>query len=185
VVKGPEELMFPNWNTVALDKEASKFFEGKVESKDVGRPMLPCSFGGVSYYGLCDLRSAINVIPYSFYEEIRGDISPSELQTTDMTIMLADRTLRIPMVILKNIYIYVGPHMFPIDFVVVDMPRNSLCPIIFGRTFLNTAGQLLIVSRKLYLSSLGKRKVSSTSPNFRIGPTTMNVMKRRRRRLPS
>ena len=69
----------------------------------MGKPTLPWSFGEVSYYGLCDLGSAINVIPYSLYEQIRKYINSSKLETTDMTIMLADRTLRTPLGILKDV----------------------------------------------------------------------------------
>jgi hypothetical protein len=56
-----------------------------------------------------------------------------------MTIMLADKSLRIPMGLVKNASIRVGANIFPIDFVVVDMPTDYSCPIIFGRTFLSTA----------------------------------------------
>ena len=68
--KGPEKLMFPNCNIVGFEQDVSRLIEGKVKSKDVGKPLLPCSFGGVSYYGLCDLGSDINVIPYTVYQEI-------------------------------------------------------------------------------------------------------------------
>ena len=53
--------------------------------------------------------------------------------------MLADKTLRVPMGVIKDVPISVGPYEYPIDFVVVDMPTDSYFPIIFGRTFLNTA----------------------------------------------
>jgi hypothetical protein len=51
-----------------------------------------------------------------------------------MAIMLADKSLRIPMGLVKNASIRVGANIFPIDFVVVDMPIDYSCPIIFGRT---------------------------------------------------
>jgi hypothetical protein len=57
-----------------------------------------------------------------------------------MTIMLADKTLRFPMGVIRNVVIVIRPYTHPIDFVFIDMPIGSHCPIIFVRTFLNTAG---------------------------------------------
>jgi hypothetical protein len=34
-----------------------------VKDTNVGTPVLPCTFGGSSYYGLCDIETAVNVIP--------------------------------------------------------------------------------------------------------------------------
>ena len=110
------------------------------KAKNVGKPVLPCTFCGSSYYGLCDIGTAINVIPYRFYFSIQDELEHSQLEDTNMTIMLADKTLRVPMGIIRNVPIVIGPYTYPIDFVVIDMPIDSHCPIIFGRTFLNTAG---------------------------------------------
>jgi hypothetical protein len=43
------------------------------------------------------------------------------------------------MVIIRNVPISIGPYKYPIDFVVIDMPVDSHCLIVFGRTFLNNA----------------------------------------------
>ena len=58
--------------TIELDQEATKVVTGKTEGRSFGRPVLPCSFGGTSYYGLCDLGSSINVIPYELYPKIKN-----------------------------------------------------------------------------------------------------------------
>jgi hypothetical protein len=112
---------------VGLEKDASLLIEGKVKSKDIGKTLLPCSYGGVSYYDSCDLGSSINVIPYTTYQEILDDISPYELYNTDITVLLADRTVRIPTGIFKNGYLNVGPHTFPTELVVMDIPHDPLC----------------------------------------------------------
>lgn len=132
--------MYAHCNVVKLDSEASQFIEGMVKSKNVGKPILPCTFGGSSYYGLCDIGTAVNVIPYRFYFSIQDELKQAKLEDTDMTIMLADKTLRVPMGIIRNVPISIGPYKYPIDFIVIDMPIDSHFPIIFGRTFLNTAG---------------------------------------------
>lgn len=132
--------MFAHCNLVELDSEASQFVEGMVKATCAGKPVLPCTFGGSSYYGLCDIGTAINVIPHRIYFSIQDELEHSQLEDTDMTIMLADKTLRVPMGVIKDVPITIGPYTYPIDFVVIDMPIDSHCPIIFGRTFLNTAG---------------------------------------------
>ena len=45
-----------------------------------------------------------------------------------MTIMLADKSLRIPMRVVENASVTIGNENFPIDFVVVDMPIDTLFP---------------------------------------------------------
>jgi hypothetical protein len=100
LVKELIELEPPSNNIIKLEKE------GMAKGKDFGKPVLPCSFGGVSYYGLCNLGSVINGIPYFLYEEIQNDICPSEIQNTYMTIMLVERTMIIPYGILTNVYIF-------------------------------------------------------------------------------
>ena len=89
--------MFAHCNVVELDTEASQFVKGKVKTKNVGKPILPCTLCESSYYGLCDIGTAVNVIPYEFYLDIQDELEPVELLNTDMTIMLADKTLRVSM----------------------------------------------------------------------------------------
>jgi hypothetical protein len=89
--------IFAHCNIVELDTKASQFIEGKVSAKNVGKPILPCTFGESSYYGLCDIRNVVNVIPVVFYLDIQDELEPAKLLNIDMTIMLADKTLRVPM----------------------------------------------------------------------------------------
>ena len=124
--------MFAHCNVVELDTETSILVQGKVKVRDVGKPILPCVFEGISHYCLCDLGTAINVISYGFYLDIQEELEPATLENTDMTIMLADKTLRIPMGVVENATVTIGNNNFPIDFVVVDMPTDTLCPIMLA-----------------------------------------------------
>ena len=128
-----------------------------VKAKKCGQHVLPCTFGGSSYYGLCDIGTTINIIPYRFYFGIQDELEHSQLEDTNMTIMLLDQTLRVPMGLIKNVPITIGPYTYQIDFVFIDMPIDYPCPIIFGRTFLNTAGAN-IDSRKETISLKFGRK---------------------------
>jgi hypothetical protein len=131
--------IYAHCNVVELDSEASQLIKGMVKAKNVGKPILPCTFGGSSYYGLCDIGTAVNVIPYIFYFNIQDELKQEKLEDTYMTIMLDNKVLRVLMGIIRNMPISIGAYKYPIDFVVNDMLVDYHCPIIFGRTFLNTA----------------------------------------------
>ena len=108
--------------TIKLNQEATKVVTGKTEGRSFGRPVLPCSFGGTSYYGLCDLGSSINVIPYELYLEIKNEICAPDIELVDMSIKLADRSLHEPIGVVNNAQIRVGPHTYLIDLVILDVP---------------------------------------------------------------
>jgi hypothetical protein len=59
----------------------------------VGKPILPFPFGGTFDYGLCDIGTGINVIPYTHYNNIKEEFELADFATTNMTIMLANKTL--------------------------------------------------------------------------------------------
>jgi hypothetical protein len=52
---------------------------------------------------------------------------------TYVTIFFSNRIIDVPLGIVNNVYIFVGPYRYPDDFVVVDIPRDPFCPIIFSR----------------------------------------------------
>ena len=162
--------MYAHCNVVELDSEALQFVEGMVKAKNVGKPVLPCTFGGSSYYGLCDIGTTVNVIPYRFYFSIQDELEHSQLEDMDMTIMLADKTLRVPMGVIKNVPITIGPYTYPIDFVVIDMPIDSHCPIIFGRTFLNTAGANIDCRKETISLKFGEEVMSFHFSKFTHKP---------------
>ena len=63
-----------------------------------------------------------------------------------MCLQLADRTLRFPKGILKNLYVRVGTLYAPADFVVIETDTDERAPIILGRPFLNTSGAVIYAS---------------------------------------
>lgn len=76
-------------NDIQPEKETTFYIIGCMEGRNAGKPVLSCSFGSTSYFGLCDLGSSINIIPYSLYAKIFNDISPSAFEKTDIVIKLA------------------------------------------------------------------------------------------------
>ena len=116
------------------------------------------------------LRSAVNVISYDFYLEIKEEIEPATIENTDMTIMLADKSLRIPMGVVEDATVTIGNKKFPIDFVVVDMPTDTLCPIIFGRNFLNDIGAKVDFKKEIVSLKLGEAEKEFHFSKFKDKP---------------
>ena len=52
-----------------------------------------------------------------------------------MTVILGNSTSMRPYGILRNVMICIGPHMYPIDLMVMDITRDHFYPIIFGKPF--------------------------------------------------
>ncbi|GKA25135.1 reverse transcriptase domain-containing protein [Tanacetum coccineum] len=65
-----------------------------------------------------------------------------------MSLELADRSIQYPRGIIENVLIKVDKFFLPIDFVILDMPKDSRVPIILGRLFLATAQAMINVFNK-------------------------------------
>ena len=72
------------------------------------------------------------------YKEIKHEIAPAELEDIDVTIKLANRDTISAVGIVRDVEVLCRKTKYPDDFLVLSSPQNSVCPIIFGRPFLNT-----------------------------------------------
>ena len=86
----------------------------------------------------CDIGSSINVIPYEIYLKIKHEIFAPDIELVDMSTKLADRSLHEPIGVVNDAQIRVGPHTYLIDRVIMDVPVDPFCPLIFGISFLCT-----------------------------------------------
>ncbi|XP_074374216.1 uncharacterized protein LOC141714604 [Apium graveolens] len=115
-----------------------------VKYKDPGCPTISCVIGNTFVdKALLDLGASVNLLPYSVYQEL----GLGELQKTNVTLQLADRSIKSPKGIIEDMLIKVGDFVFPIDFVVIKTgpvknPKNQI-PIILGRPFLATSNALI------------------------------------------
>ena len=87
-----------------------------------------------------------------------------------MTKMLANRSLRIPMGVVEDAHVTISNISFPIDFVVVDMPTDTLCPIIFGRIFLNDIGAKVDFKKEIVSLKLGEAEKEIHFSKFKDRP---------------
>ncbi|GJS07602.1 putative reverse transcriptase domain-containing protein [Tanacetum coccineum] len=74
------------------------------------------------------------VMPLSTYL----NLGLGELAHTKLTVELADRTVKYPKGIAKNVLVGIGKFVFPIDFIILDMPEDIKVPLILGIPFLST-----------------------------------------------
>jgi hypothetical protein len=167
--------MFAHCNVDELNKEVSSYVTCKVKSKNVGKPILPCTFGESSHYGLSYLGTIVNAIPYEFCMEIQDKLEPDKFGDTDTTIMLDDKYLRILVGKIKNACICVGSHMFPIDFVLMDMPSDYSCPILFGRTFLRAVGAIISCKEETFILKFGEERMKFHFSKFQYKPNREEI----------
>ncbi|XP_071902644.1 uncharacterized protein [Coffea arabica] len=104
---------------------------------------------------LCDLGASVSLIPLT----VARQLGLKELKRTNISLQLADRSIRHPMGILENVLIKVQKFIIPVDFVVLDMEENVNVPIILGRLFLTTAGPKIDVKRGKFKFQIGEEKV--------------------------
>ncbi|GJQ96472.1 putative reverse transcriptase domain-containing protein [Tanacetum coccineum] len=71
-----------------------------------------------------------------------------ELAHTKLTVELADRTVKYPKGIAKNVLVGIGKFTFPVDFIILDMPEDIKVPLILRRPFLSTARAKLDVYKR-------------------------------------
>ncbi|GJU27957.1 retrovirus-related pol polyprotein from transposon TNT 1-94 [Tanacetum coccineum] len=97
---------------------------------------IPCSIGGLKHVNaLVDQGSDVNVMPYSTYMKLTNEI-PVE---TDIRLSLASHSYIYPLGIAEDVLVEVVKHVYPIEFMILDIKENEKRPFILGTPFLITA----------------------------------------------
>ncbi|GJX87823.1 putative reverse transcriptase domain-containing protein [Tanacetum coccineum] len=103
-----------------------------------------------------DLGASVSVMPLTTFT----NLGLGELAPTKLTIELADRTIKHPKGIAENILVGIGKFVFPIDFIILDMPEDVKVPLILRRPFLSTAhAKIDMIKRKITLR-VGNDKIT-------------------------
>ncbi|XP_049365729.1 uncharacterized protein LOC125830594 [Solanum verrucosum] len=107
-----------------------------------GEFTIPCTIGILQFpKALCDLGASINLMPYAIYKHL----GLGESKATTMRLLMADRSIKHPVVIHYDILVKVDRFIFPADFVNLDCEIDAEIPIILGRPFLATGRALVDV----------------------------------------
>ncbi|GJY76178.1 reverse transcriptase domain-containing protein [Tanacetum coccineum] len=120
------------------------------KEKDTRSFTLPCFINNICFdKALVDLGASVIVMLFSTYTNLGLGV----LSHTRLTIELADRTIKQPRGIAENVLVRIGKFVFPIDFIILDIPEDDDVPLILGRPFL-----------------IAEVQIARTSSNFHAGP---------------
>ncbi|GJT54808.1 MAK10-like protein [Tanacetum coccineum] len=100
-----------------------------------GNFKIPCSIGDLKHVNaLVHQGFDVNVMPYSTYMKL----ADKRLAETDIRLSLASNSYIYPLGIAEDVLVEVTEHVYPIDFVVLDVKENEKRPFILGTPFLTT-----------------------------------------------
>ena len=129
-----------------LTEHVSAIIQSKypVKYKDPGSPTIPVNIGGNCIdKSLLDLGASVNLMSYSVYIQL----GLGELKPTNITLSLADRSVKIPKGIVEDVLVKIDKFYYPVDFVVLDTEpmasEPNHVPIILGRPFMATANAII------------------------------------------
>ena len=92
------------------------------------------------------------------------DLGLGELEPTNITLQLADCSVKIPRGIVKDVLVQVDKFYFPVDFVVLDtqpvVNQGTQFPVILGRPFLATSNAIIHCRGGLMTLSFGNMTVN-------------------------
>ena len=129
--------------------------------KDPGSPTISIVVGNLKLgHALVDLGASVNLLPYSVYVEL----GLGELEPTNITLQLADRSVKIPRRIVNDVLVQVDKFYFLVDFVVLDtqpvVNQGTQFPMILGRPFLATPNAIIHCRGGLMTLSFGNMTVN-------------------------
>nr|GEV59721.1 hypothetical protein [Tanacetum cinerariifolium] len=140
------------------------------KEKDTGSFTLPCFIHNVCFdNALVDLGASVSVMPSSIYT----NLGLGDLAHTRLTIKLADRTINHLRGIAENVLVRIGKSIFPIDFIILDIPEDNDVPLILGRPFLSTAYAKIDVFKIKFTLRVGEERLVFKS----IKPATSIIRK--------
>ncbi|GKA82197.1 DNA-directed DNA polymerase [Tanacetum coccineum] len=126
--------------TITMNERCSAVLLNKLPSKE-NDPVsftIPCDIGQLHINNaLVDLGASISLMPYTMYKKL----SLGEPEATRMSLELADKFVLL------------------IDFIILDIPKDSRVPIILGRPFLATTRAMIDVFNKKITLRVGDDEV--------------------------
>ncbi|XP_058765609.1 uncharacterized protein LOC131639097 [Vicia villosa] len=142
--KGQHEKNFQKFLEMFKKLELNiPFLEGMkipVKKKDRGSVTIPCTIGDRSFKkALIDLGASVSLMPLSIYKRL----GIGKVQDRRMTLQFADHSVKRPYGVVEDVLVKIDKFVFPVDFVILEMPEDEEIPIILGRPFLET-GRCLI-----------------------------------------
>ncbi|GJV12013.1 hypothetical protein Tco_1353554 [Tanacetum coccineum] len=130
------------------------------KEKDPGSFTLPCFINNVCFDNvLVDLGASVSIMPLLTYL----NLGLGELAHTKLKVELADKTMKYPKGIAKNVLVGIGKFVFPVDFIILDMPKDIKVPLILGRPFLSTPHAKIDVYKRKIILRVREERIVFTS----------------------
>ncbi|GAV62831.1 hypothetical protein CFOL_v3_06354 [Cephalotus follicularis] len=157
---------------VHLTEQVSAVLSNKLppKLKDPGAPLISCNIGNSQIERtLLDLGASVNILPSSVYDHF----GVGKLKPTEVTLQLADRSLKIPKGFIEDVLVKVDELYFPVHFLVLDMETPAIGKphsIILGPPFLATANACINCRSGAMDISFGNKKLRLDIFNAALGP---------------
>ncbi|GKA57413.1 putative reverse transcriptase domain-containing protein, partial [Tanacetum coccineum] len=147
---GPQFSKAYSYGASHIDKSIHR------KEKDPGSFTLPCYINNVCFNNaFADLGASVSVMPLSTYL----NLGLGELAHTKLIVELADRTVKYPKGIAKNMLVGIGKFVFPIDFIILDMPKDIKVALILGRPFLSIVHAKIDIFKRKITLRVGEEKI--------------------------
>ncbi|GJR39052.1 DNA-directed DNA polymerase [Tanacetum coccineum] len=118
---------------------------------------IPCNIGGLKHMNsLVDQGSDVNVMPLSTYMKLTDERHAE----TDIRLSLASHSNIYPLGIAEDILLEVSKHVYPVDFVILDIKEDEKRPFILGTPFLTTAKAVIKFDKGTITLRSGKSKIN-------------------------
>ena len=104
----------------------------------------------------------MNLIPYS----VAVALGLTKIQPTNITLVLADRSVRTPEGVLKDVPIRINEFHILTDFVVLKYRHEPKDPLILGRPFLATVGAIIDVRKGRICLNIGDLSINFDMKNL-------------------
>ena len=91
-------------------------------------------------------------------------LSLGELTPTTVTLQMEDRTMAKPEGVIEDVLVKVGKFIFLVDFIILDMEKNSQVPLLLGRPFLATGAALIDMQKGVLTLRVGEEESDFNLP---------------------
>ncbi|XP_050908679.1 uncharacterized protein LOC127122381 [Lathyrus oleraceus] len=122
-------------NPIILTETCSAILQGMkipIKKKDRGVVTIPCTIGDRSFNkALINLGASVSIMPLYIYKKLGIGV----VQDTRMTLQFTDRSVKKPYGIVEVVLVKIDKFVFPVDFVILEMPEDEEIPLILGRPF--------------------------------------------------
>nr|GEU79251.1 copia protein [Tanacetum cinerariifolium] len=129
-----------------------------IKKEDIGGNFkIPCSIEGLKHVNaLVDQGSDVNVMPYSTYMRLADE----RLAETDIRLSLANHSYIYPLGIAEDLLVEIAEHVYPMEFVIMNIKEDKNRPFILGTPFLTTAMDMIKFDKGTITLRSRKRKIS-------------------------